>query len=49
MTGRSNEEISEFLKPLDLSKKKYIIVPVNDSMSGDSIGGTHWYANYIHT
>ena len=48
LTGRSNEEISEFLKPLDLSNKKYIIVPVNDSLSDSSIGGTHWYANYFY-
>ena len=48
LTGCSNEEISELLKPLDLSNKKYIIVPVNDSVSAISIGGTHWYGNYFY-
>ena len=48
LTGSSNEEISELLKPLDLSNKKYVIVPVNDSVSAISIGGTHWYGNYFY-
>ena len=41
--GRSAEEISDFLKPLDLPDMKYVIVPVNDHSSLDGAGGTHWY------
>ena len=42
--GRSKEEICDFLEPLDLPDKKYIIVPINNSVSHYHMGGTHWYA-----
>ena len=42
-TGRTREDISDFLEDLELQSKKYIIVAVNDSMLHDRIGGSHWY------
>ncbi|XP_065066692.1 sentrin-specific protease 8-like isoform X2 [Rhopilema esculentum] len=40
--GNDKKEIDDILESLDLQNKKFIIVPVNDGMSTDSISGTHW-------
>jgi len=41
-TGRTEKEICDFLEPLDLPDMKFIIVPVNNSVSHYHMGGTHW-------
>lgn len=38
----SSVESSIFLDPLHLSSKAFIILPVNDSVSLDQPGGSHW-------
>eukprot|EP00112_Aurelia_sp_Birch-Aquarium-sp1_P009493 Seg2080.4 transcript_id=Seg2080.4/GoldUCD/mRNA.D3Y31 product="Sentrin-specific protease 8" protein_id=Seg2080.4/GoldUCD/D3Y31 len=40
--GNNKEELEIFLEPLKLAEKRFIIVPVNDSTSVDSPGGSHW-------
>ena len=38
----SAAETQLFIEPLNLSAKDYVFIPVNDSLSPDSPGGSHW-------
>ena len=38
----SSEDIAVMVEPLNLKSKSFVIIPVNDSSSFDSPGGSHW-------
>ena len=38
----SSEDAASMIEPLDLQSKSLIILPINDSSSFDSPGGSHW-------
>ncbi|XP_060587910.1 sentrin-specific protease 8-like [Ruditapes philippinarum] len=37
-----DDELGEFLKPLNLPSKEFIFLPVNDNQVSNQAGGTHW-------